>query len=55
MTEQNPQEASPFQAIRAIDYTIIFARDMPAMRRFHEGTHAGMSGIGTSRNRLQRA
>jgi len=36
MNERNPQAASPFQAIRAIDYTVIFARDMPAMRRFYE-------------------
>ena len=36
VTEQNPRTASPFQAIRAIDYTVIFARDMPAMRRFYE-------------------
>ena len=27
----------PFQAIRAIDYTVIFVRDMAAMRRFYEG------------------
>jgi catechol 2,3-dioxygenase-like lactoylglutathione lyase family enzyme len=27
---------SPFQAIRAIDYTVVFARDMVAMRRFYE-------------------
>ena len=27
---------SPFQAIRAIDYTIIFVRDMAAMRDFYE-------------------
>ena len=27
---------SPFQAIRAVDYTVIFARDMTAMRRFYE-------------------
>ena len=27
---------SPFHAIRAIDYTVIFARDMDAMRRFYE-------------------
>ena len=27
---------SPFQAIRAIDYTVIFVRDMAAMRRFYE-------------------
>ncbi len=25
-----------FQSIRAIDYTVIFVRDMPAMRRFYE-------------------
>jgi catechol 2,3-dioxygenase-like lactoylglutathione lyase family enzyme len=29
-------EQSPFKAIRAIDYTVIFARDMEAMRRFYE-------------------
>jgi catechol 2,3-dioxygenase-like lactoylglutathione lyase family enzyme len=27
---------SPFQAIRAIDYSVIFVRDMAAMRRFYE-------------------
>ena len=27
---------SPFNAIRAIDYTVIFVRDMAAMRRFYE-------------------
>ena len=27
---------SAFRAIRAIDYTVIFARDMAAMRRFYE-------------------
>ena len=32
-----PQSPSPFQAIRAIDYTVIFVRDMAAMRRFYEG------------------
>jgi catechol 2,3-dioxygenase-like lactoylglutathione lyase family enzyme len=26
-----------FQAIKAIDYTVVFARDMAAMRRFYEG------------------
>jgi len=36
VTERNPQPASPFQAIQAIDYTVIFARDMAAMRRFYE-------------------
>ncbi len=29
---------SAFQAIRAIDYTVIFVRDMAAMRRFYEQT-----------------
>jgi catechol 2,3-dioxygenase-like lactoylglutathione lyase family enzyme len=28
---------SPFRAIRSIDYTVIFVRDMAAMRRFYEG------------------
>src|SRR5262249_46214944 len=28
--------SSAFRAIRAIDYTVIFARDMAAMRRFYE-------------------
>lgn len=27
---------SPFRAIRSIDYTVIFVRDMTAMRRFYE-------------------
>jgi catechol 2,3-dioxygenase-like lactoylglutathione lyase family enzyme len=35
--EHNPRPHSPFQAIRAIDYTVIFVRDMAAMRRFYEG------------------
>lgn len=34
MTEPSPP--SPFQAIRAIDYTVIFVRDMAAMRYFYE-------------------
>jgi catechol 2,3-dioxygenase-like lactoylglutathione lyase family enzyme len=34
--EQNPRSGSAFQAIRAIDYTVIFARDLAAMRRFYE-------------------
>lgn len=34
MNEPNPR--SPFQAIRAVDYTVIFVRDMTAMRRFYE-------------------
>ncbi|WFU15616.1 VOC family protein [Bradyrhizobium sp. CB3481] len=28
---------SPFRSIRAVDYTVIFVRDMAAMRRFYEG------------------
>ena len=34
--EPNPRSGSAFGAIRAIDYTVIFARDMAAMRRFYE-------------------
>src|SRR5262245_51332654 len=30
-------DASPLSRIRAIDYSVIFARDMNAMRRFYEG------------------
>jgi catechol 2,3-dioxygenase-like lactoylglutathione lyase family enzyme len=37
MNEQNPHSASAFQSIRAIDYTVIFVRDMAAMRSFYEG------------------
>jgi len=36
VNEQAPPPASAFQAIRAIDYTVIFVRDMAAMRRFYE-------------------
>jgi catechol 2,3-dioxygenase-like lactoylglutathione lyase family enzyme len=36
MNDRNPPSASAFQAIRAIDYTVIFVRDMAAMRRFYE-------------------
>jgi len=36
VNEQNPRSGSAFQAIRAIDYTVIFVRDMAAMRRFYE-------------------
>jgi catechol 2,3-dioxygenase-like lactoylglutathione lyase family enzyme len=32
----HPGSASPFESIRAIDYTVVFARDMAAMRRFYE-------------------
>ncbi|OAF06033.1 glyoxalase [Bradyrhizobium centrolobii] len=31
----DPASRSPFGAISAIDYTVIFARDMAAMRRFY--------------------
>ena len=34
--EPNPPSTSPFQSIRTIDYTVIFVRDMVAMRRFYE-------------------
>jgi catechol 2,3-dioxygenase-like lactoylglutathione lyase family enzyme len=37
VNDQNPHPASPFQSICAIDYTVIFVRDMVAMRRFYEG------------------
>jgi hypothetical protein len=36
VTERNPHSGSAFQAIRAIDYTVIFVRDMAAMRRFYQ-------------------
>ena len=36
MNERNSRPRSAFQAIRAIDYTVIFVRDMGAMRRFYE-------------------
>ena len=36
VNQSNPTAGSPFQAIRAIDYTVIFVRDMAAMRRFYE-------------------
>ncbi len=32
----SPRSASPFQAIQAVDYTVIFVRNMEAMRRFYE-------------------
>ncbi|MDI4233082.1 VOC family protein [Bradyrhizobium sp. Arg237L] len=34
--ERNPRADSAFRAIQAIDYTVIFARDMGAMRDFYE-------------------
>ena len=37
MNDQNSPTTSPFQSIRAIDYTVILVRDMAAMRRFYEG------------------
>jgi catechol 2,3-dioxygenase-like lactoylglutathione lyase family enzyme len=36
MSERNSNPGPAFQAIRAIDYTVIFVRDMAAMRRFYE-------------------
>lgn len=35
-TEPTQRPRSPFHAIRAIDYTVIFVRDMAAMRSFYE-------------------
>jgi catechol 2,3-dioxygenase-like lactoylglutathione lyase family enzyme len=37
VSEQRSDPRSAFRAIRAIDYTVIFVRDMDAMRRFYEG------------------
>jgi catechol 2,3-dioxygenase-like lactoylglutathione lyase family enzyme len=34
--EQKPPLGSALRAIRAIDYSVIFVRDMAAMRRFYE-------------------
>ncbi|MFK4485794.1 catechol 2,3-dioxygenase-like lactoylglutathione lyase family enzyme [Bradyrhizobium sp. USDA 336] len=36
MALQPVRRQSPFHAIRAIDYTVVFVRDMAAMRRFYE-------------------
>jgi catechol 2,3-dioxygenase-like lactoylglutathione lyase family enzyme len=36
MNQRNPPPGSAFQAIRRIDYSVIFVRDMAAMRRFYE-------------------
>ena len=36
--EHDPRAGTAFRAIRAIDYTVIFVRDMAAMRRFYEDT-----------------
>ena len=36
MNDRHPHSGSAFQAIRAIDYTVVFVRDMAAMRRFYE-------------------
>jgi catechol 2,3-dioxygenase-like lactoylglutathione lyase family enzyme len=36
VSERGPHSGSAFKAIRAIDYTVIFVRDMEAMRRFYE-------------------
>src|SRR4051812_7755853 len=37
VTRQGPPATSPFRSIRAIDYTVIFAREMAAMRGFYQG------------------
>jgi catechol 2,3-dioxygenase-like lactoylglutathione lyase family enzyme len=34
--EHDPRVGTAFRAIQAIDYTVIFARDIVAMRRFYE-------------------
>jgi catechol 2,3-dioxygenase-like lactoylglutathione lyase family enzyme len=36
VNEGSPHSGSAFRAIRAIDYSVIFVRDMAAMRRFYE-------------------
>lgn len=36
VTISSTNSPSAFQAIRAIDYTVVFVRDMAAMRRFYE-------------------
>jgi hypothetical protein len=36
VNERKSHSGSAFQAIRAIDYAVIFVRDMAAMRRFYE-------------------
>jgi catechol 2,3-dioxygenase-like lactoylglutathione lyase family enzyme len=36
VNQPNPNSGSAFQAIRAIDYTVIFVRDMAAMRSFYQ-------------------
>jgi catechol 2,3-dioxygenase-like lactoylglutathione lyase family enzyme len=36
VNERPPHSRSAFHAIRAIDYTVIFVRDMAAMCRFYE-------------------
>ncbi len=35
MSDYKTPPGSPFQSIRAIDYTVILVRDMEAMRRFY--------------------
>lgn len=35
MGETHRQDGAGFAAIRAVDYTVVFARDLPAMRRFY--------------------
>jgi len=37
VNESSAQSGSVFQAIRAIDCTVVFVRDMADMRRFYEG------------------
>jgi catechol 2,3-dioxygenase-like lactoylglutathione lyase family enzyme len=37
VNEPDPHSRSAFHAIRAIDYTVIFVRDMAAMQGFYQG------------------
>lgn len=36
VSSEESEKDNPLQAIRALDYTIIFARNMPAMRDFYQ-------------------
>jgi catechol 2,3-dioxygenase-like lactoylglutathione lyase family enzyme len=36
VSARKPHSGSAFEAIRAVDYTVVFVRDMAAMRRFYE-------------------
>jgi lactoylglutathione lyase len=38
IVNKRPQSGNALRAIRNLDYTIVFARDLPAMRRFYSDT-----------------